>query len=102
MKESEGIKIEMLNDKDDNDQRDIGYLRAYKRAIKKERFEEIYWPKLNKLYECERIDNTLFIVYSPIIGVIKIYPKANSVYLRATNEWIKGRAIGWVKTNLLK
>lgn len=102
MKESEHIRIRRNKEGDDiNEWRELSYHRKIKRAEKKEKFEDTLLPKLKERYDVI-YENEYYLIYSEIIGLIKYYPKSNTIYLRNTNEWIKGRGIGFIRKNLFK
>jgi hypothetical protein len=100
MRESERIRLEAAADTDDNDMRDINYLRKIERAERKESFEDCVLPVLRKKYNIIQKD-TQFDILTNKYGKLLFYPKANSLLICKDNYWIKKRGLKWIQKNLL-
>jgi len=97
MKESDQLRKEAAEDTSDNDQRDVGYLRKIERALKAEKFEEVYLPKLREKYTIT--GNYMKWTIETHDGIIVFYPKANSLYHKKYKIWIKP-GLRWIIKNI--
>ena len=90
MKQSEAIRIEAANDMDDNDMRDINYIKKIERAERNESFQDNILPLLKAKYPVTyEARGDSYEIITEKYGRLKYFPRAASLFIAKNNQWMK-------------